>query len=589
MSSTQVTAAGFLIDGKPFRIFSGAIHYFRVHPDLWQDRLAKLKALGLNTVETYVAWNLHEPQPGQFEFTGFTDIVKFLQLADRMGLKAIVRPGPYICAEWEFGGLPAWLLNIPGMRLRCNNPPFLAAVKRFYDELLQRLKPLLYTKGGPIIAMQVENEYGSYGDDKEYLNAIRQMYVDNGVDVVHFTSDGACDWMLQGGMIPGVWETVNFGSRAEHEFANLKKVQPELPLMCTEFWNGWFDHWTEPHHSRYAPDAADQLQAILAAGANVNLYMFHGGTNFGFMNGANRPGLKDYQPTVNSYDYDSPLSEAGDPTEKYYLFRDVIARFNPDFDPATPVPPASKKIAYGTVKLTQAASLLDQKNLLGLCNNHVYHCAAPECMERFGQNYGFIFYHHRLTGPLNHVKLTVQEPRDRAQVFLDGKPIATMYCNDANHEVIIDVPAAGADLDILVENMGRTNYGSLLEDSKKGISTGVRVEGRFLFGWAVICLPLTDLGKLEYKEQAIPDGVPAFYRGELEIDEVADTFVRIPGGVKGVCWINGFNLGRYWQVGPQKTSYIPAPLLKRGRNVIEVLELHQLGRKEAVFSAVPEL
>jgi len=307
------------------------------------------------------------------------------------------------------------------------------------------------------------------------------------------------------------------------------------------------------------------------------------------MNGANRPGLKDYQPTVNSYDYDSPLSEAGDPTEKYYLFRDVIARFNPDFDPATPVPPASKKIAYGTVKLTQAASLLDQKNLLGLCNNQVHHCATPECMEYFGQNCGFILYRHRLPGPLTRVRLTVQEPRDRAQVFLDGKPIATFYCNDANHEVIIDVPAAGADLDILVENMGRTNYGSLLEDSKKGISTGVRVEGRFLFGWSVICLPFTDLGKLEYRTQEIPVNTPAFYRGELEIDEVADTFVRIPGGVKGVCWINGFNLGRYWQVGPQKTSYIPAPLLKRGRNVIEVLELHQLGRKEVVFSAVPEL
>lgn len=585
MPTTMITSAGFMLDGQPFRIFSGAIHYFRVHPDLWHDRLVKLKAMGLNTVETYVAWNLHEPQPGQFDFSGFADIVKFLQTAHELGLKAIVRPGPYICAEWEFGGLPGWLLNIPGLRLRCRNRPYLEAAERFYGALLPRLRPLLYSAGGPIIAMQIENEYGSYGNDKDYLEALRQMFGAHRIDVVHFTSDGGCDHMLQGGTLPEIWKTVNFGSRPQEQFDALRRYQPDLPLMCMEFWNGWFDHWTEPHHTRDETEAVDTLKQMLSAGANVNFYMFHGGTNFGFFNGANCSALNDYQPTVTSYDYDSPLSECGDPTPKYSAFRKILAQYNPDCDAAMPVPASSHKAAYGPVALTGQAGLLDNLTVLGRAHRR----ATPDCMESFGQNYGFILYRHRLRGPLRQIRLTVQEPRDRAQVFLGSRPLAVFYRNDAKCEVVIDVPADGGVLEILVENLGRANYGSLLEDNRKGISTGVRLDGQFLFGWEIFPLPLEALNGLRYFECAMEAVLPTFYRGELTVDVPADTFLKIPGGHKGVCWINGFNLGRYWKVGPQKTMYVPAPLLRTGVNTIEVLELQTMSKPEVVFTDTPEL
>jgi len=587
MNSVELSPSGLRLDGRPFRIFAGAIHYFRVHPELWRDRLQKLQACGFNTVETYIAWNLHEPRPEHYEFSGFTDIVQFLQIAQELGLKAIVRPGPYICSEWEFGALPAWLLNLPGLRLRCHNDVYLAAVKKWFDVLLPKLRPLLHTQGGPIIALQVENEYGSYGNDKEYLGALRQMYLDHGLDqIVLFTSDGGCDYMLQGGMLPGLWETVNFGSRARQEFGQLKKYQPDLPLMNTEFWNGWFDHWMEPHHTNDAVMAAAALRETLETGANICAYMFHGGTNFGFMNGANQPSGKEYQPTVTSYDDDAPLNECGDPTPKFVALREVIAEFNPSFKQAEhPIPEPGRKIGYGRVKLTQTANLLEMLPELG----KIHRRATPDSMETFGQNYGFILYRHHLRGPLNQIKLTVQEPRDRAQVFLDRKPIATFYRNDPTLDVIIDVPPEGAELEILVENLGRVNYGPYLEDGRKGISVGVRIENQFLFGWDIVPLPLNDLSGLHYSHEKIPERIPAFYRGELEIQDPADTFLKVPGGDKGIVWLNGFNLGRYWQVGPQHTLYVPAPLLKKGKNVVEVLELSRLGLPEVHLLDHPEL
>ena len=287
MSEFKISGRNFAYDGKPVRILSGAIHYFRVVPEYWRDRLLKLKACGLNTVETYVAWNMHEPEPGQFCFEGMADIARFVEIAGELGLFVIVRPGPYICAEWEFGGLPAWLLADSDIRLRCYDRSWLEKVDRFYDELMPRLKPLLCTNGGPVVAMQVENEYGSYGNDKKYLNYLKEGLIRRGIDVLLFTSDGPSDEMLRGGTLPDVYKTVNFGSRPEEGFQKLQEYQPDQPLMCTEFWNGWFDHWGEPHHTRDGKDAADVLDQMLKAGASVNFYMFHGGTNFGFRNGAN--------------------------------------------------------------------------------------------------------------------------------------------------------------------------------------------------------------------------------------------------------------------------------------------------------------
>ncbi len=580
MSKFEINGGQVLLDGRPFRILSGAMHYFRVHPELWRDRMLKMKAMGLNTLETYVAWNLHEPRPGVFNFDGFADIEKFVALAGELGFKVIVRPGPYICAEWDFGGLPAWLSVIPGIRLRCDNAPYLDAVRRFYDELLPRLRKFA---GGSFIAIQVENEYGSYGTDKEYLRKLSDMIRTHLPDTLQFTSDGPRNLCFHGGTLPQLWATANFGSDSDTAFAKVRELRPDTPLMCCEFWNGWFDHWSEEHHTRAAGEATDALRGILEEGGHINLYMAHGGTNFGFFNGANRPAYNNYQPTVSSYDDDAPINENGDVTEKYLKFRALLAEFGGE---TGPVPPPARKIAYGKVELTHRADLLE--NLDRIATRHTSSC--PVCMEHLGQNFGFILYRTRLQGPLKEANLTVQEPRDRAQVFMDGQEIAVMYCNDEKREVPVSIPETGATLEILVENMGRTNYGPYLEDSQKGISTGVRLDNQFQFGWEIYPLPLENLDGLQYTAAGseLPENRPTFYRGEFNVDDPADTFLKVHG-VKGICWLNGFNLGRYWNIGPQNTLYIPAPLLKKGKNRLEVLELHHLAAPFAELTDTPEL
>lgn len=344
MPSLSHDRDGFALDGQPFRILSGALHYFRVVPEQWDARLALLRAMGLNTVETYVAWNLHEPRPGQYDFTGRLDLERFITAAAGHGLKVLVRPGPYICAEWEFGGLPAWLLKDPAIRLRCSHPGYLAAVDRWFDALLPRIVPHLAEQGGPVIALQVENEYGSYANDAAYLRHLAQGLRRRGAGSLLFTSDGPTDAMLQGGTMAGVLPTANFGDRAADSFEVLRRYSPDGPPVCMEYWNGWFDHWGERHHTRDAADAAKVLDEMLAAGASVNLYMAHGGTNFGYLNGAN---LEDgrLRPTVTSYDYDAAISESGEPTEKFWAFREVLGRYT-ELPPA-PVVAAAERLAPG--------------------------------------------------------------------------------------------------------------------------------------------------------------------------------------------------------------------------------------------------
>jgi len=571
MKSVQITKDNILVDNKPVRLISGAMHYFRVHPELWRDRLEKARAMGLNTIETYVSWNLHEPVKGQFDFSGFLDLEKYIEQVAEMGMMMILRPGPFICAEWEFGGFPGWLSTVPGIRFRCSNQPYMQQVEDFYNELLPRLKRFQWTNGGPVIAIQIENEYGSYGQDKTYLSFIKELYEKHGFDIPYFTSDGPEDGMLQGGTLPGIWKTANFGSRPKDAFEKLRDYE-DGQMMCMEFWNGWFDHWGTEHHTRDAEDAAACLDEMLTMGAHVNFYMFHGGTNFGFMNGANcHDGV--YCPTINSYDYDSPLSEAGDLTPKYEAFKKVIGKHFPECYEIC-APPNSKKHGYGTVKLSKSASLFDCLEDIGAKHS----CVAPECMEAFGQNYGFILYSKKLTGPVPNAKLTIQNPRDRAVILVDKKEYAVVYRNDATFTVDIDIPAEGLQLDILVENMGRVNFGDNLPDSQKGITEGVRINGQFQFGWDIQTLPMDDLEKVSFSDSGLTEG-PAFYQGEFEAKEACDTFLKVPNGTKGICWINGFNLGRYWEIGPQKTLYIPAPLLKQGRNEITVFEIHSM--KEA--------
>lgn len=586
---TELKAANgtFEWEDKPFRILSGAIHYFRVVPEYWEDRLIKLKACGLNTVETYLPWNLHEPEEGRFCFDGLADVERFVRLAGSLGLHVILRPSPYICAEWEFGGLPAWLLGYPDIRLRCMDAVYLEKVDRYYDELIPRLVPLLSTNGGPVIAVQIENEYGSYGNDQAYLNYLKEGLIRRGVDVLLFTSDGPEDGMLQGGTVPGVTATVNFGSRTLEAFQKLRAYRPEDPLMCMEYWNGWFDHWKEEHHTRSAEDAAGVLEEMLEAGASVNFYMFHGGTNFGFYNGANHHEF--YAPTITSYDYDAALSEWGGITEKYEAFRRVISRFREADAPVLPELPAPMPIkSYGTISMTHESDLLN--HLDDLVEPVKRACPVP--MEALGQDYGFIVYSTHVSGPRSE-SLYLQEVHDRAQIFVNGVYLDTIERWNPR-SLQLDIPEGGARLDILVENMGRVNYGPKLKDFK-GITEGVRLNNQFLFDWTIYPLPLKRIDSVPFKElreageESERSSRPRFYKGEFTVEEVADTFVRLDGWHKGSVWINGFNLGRYWKEGPQQTLYLPGPLLRKGRNELVVLELHHVEKAQIELLDKPDL
>ncbi|QYR22956.1 beta-galactosidase [Paenibacillus sp. sptzw28] len=566
---------------KTVRILSGAIHYFRVVPEYWRDRLLKLRACGLNTVETYIPWNFHEPEEGEFHFDGMANVVRFIETAGELGLYVIVRPSPYICAEWEFGGLPAWLLADSDMQLRCYHQPFLDRVNAYYDVLMPKLKPLLCTNGGPVIAVQIENEYGSYGNDARYLEYLKHALTDRGIDVLLFTSDGPTDALLQGGSIPGTLATVNFGSQPVSSFAKLREYQADAPLMCMEFWNGWFDHWGKGHHTRDAGDVAQVFEEMLKEQASVNFYMFHGGTNFGFYNGANCQTYNHYEPTITSYDYDSLLDEAGEPTEKYFAVREVISRYSDigEYEP----PERIGRQAYGEVAMEEQAGLFENLDRLST----PFRSATPLPMEKAGQNYGFIMYTTRITGPRPAEELHLQDVRDRAMVFLDDALIGIIERAEKEQTVSFSVPAEGATLSILVENMGRINYGPYLKDAK-GITEGVRLGFQFLFDWTIRPLPLKDLSNVTYGNTYVQTQ-PLFYRGTLHTETALDTFIDMGGWTKGVVFINGFNLGRYWNKGPQRTLYVPGPLLRKGENEIIVFELHGTRQRSITFTDKPIL
>lgn len=580
MGSFAIRGHEFVFDGTPLRVLSGAVHYFRVPPACWRDRLLKLRACGLNAVETYVPWNAHEPRPGQVTFDGWLDLVGFIRLAAELELRVIVRPGPYICSEWDLGGLPAWLLADPGMRLRCSYPPYLEAVDRWFDVLLARLAPLQVTRDGPVVAMQIENEYGSYGNDKTYLKHLLAGMRARGIDVLLFTADGGQDSMLEGGTLLDVLKAVNFGRDAVGQLAALRRHQPQGPLFCGEFWSGWFDHWGEAHNRRSAEEAAAELDAMLAAGASVNLYMFHGGTSFGFWPGANHTGTE-YQPDVNSYDFDALLDEAGAPTAKFHACRAAIARHVPV--PPLQLPPPVPRRAYGPVRLGLRAGLFESLPVLATQVDS----PLPEPMERLGQAHGFILYRTTVNGPREAAPLVVEEVHDRAQLFVDGEVRAVLERNRPA-EVMLRFGPGPHRLELLVENMGRVNFGPQLHD-RKGITAGVRLGLQWLFGWQIFPLPLTDLSSLQFIVAEAARTGPAFFRGLLQVDEPADTFLALPGWTKGVCFLNGFNLGRYWERGPQRTLYVPAPLLRPGYNDLVVFELHDAGDGTVEFRAEPDL
>ena len=574
----------FYMDGQPFQILSGAIHYFRVPPQYWEDRLKKLLACGFNTVETYVCWNRHERKPGQFDFSGQLDLVRFIQLAESLGLYVIVRPGPYICAEWEFGGLPSWLLKEPDVPLRCNDPRYLEKVTPYYQQLFDRIRPHLSTRGGNIIMLQVENEYGSYGDDQAYLQKVTQIYRDNGMDCLLFTADGTKLWMLSGGTIPGILAAGNLSKNAKAQMQAVRQFRPDQPFFCGEFWSGWFDHWYEDHSPGRGQQMLDSLQDFLEEKASVNFYMFHGGTNFGFWNGANHSDTH-YEPTVTSYDYCAPLSEAGDMTPGYYAVQKMLTRYTDKQPPQLDVE-NSPKAAYGKLSLTQQAPLF--ANLQNLAQP--VSAAYPQTMEQLDQDVGYLLYSTKICGPIEPLLLHLTQVHDRAHIFLNGKLAGIWERSRRQDPITIELATdEEATLEILVENMGRVNYGPHLFD-RKGILGGIRLGQRFHFGWNHYCLPMEDLSALQW-QGSVPGIVPAFFRGNLEIcGAPCDTFVRLEGFEKGFVMVNGHNLGRYYNsAGPQKTLYLPAPFLQEGSNEIIVFETDHCTCPTVTFTDTPEL
>ena len=583
LSQFTYNGSSFLMDGKEYTIISGAMHYFRIPREYWYDRLLKLKECGFNTVETYTCWNLHEPEEGVFDFSGMLDLESYIDIASQLGLNVILRPGPYICAEWEFGGLPAWLLNYKDMDIRCNDSTFISKVERYYKELLRRVVPRLCTNGGNIIMMQIENEYGSYGNDHEYMRKIADIYIENGVDCLLYTSDGASYSMLSGGTLPQYPCVANFGSRPEENFRVLGEFRPGQPKMCGEYWCGWFDHWYEEHHVRDAKELAGLFKDMIDAGASLNFYMFHGGTNFGFMNGANY--YDKYEPTITSYDYNALLSEAGDLTPAYFEVRKIIEKLN-----GASLPPLtvknSEKAAYGKVKLSSRISIFDALDKISA----PVHTAAPKYIEDIGQYYGYTMYSTVLEGPTDIQQLNFDAVHDRAIVYLDGKYMG--YFERSRHCDKIEISlkkGEKARLDILSENMGRVNYGPKIMD-RKGIR-GVRFGLQYHFGWDMYPLPMKDLSALEFEEKDGEESIASFFRGYLDIEnEPCDTFIRLDGYHKGIVIVNGFNLGRYYNdAGPQKTLYCPATVLKKGRNEITVFETDSVQDITIEFTDTPEL
>ena len=568
----------FLLDGKPFQIISGEMHPARIPREYWQQRIRMAKAMGCNTIAVYVFWNYHEPEPGHFDFTtGNRDIAAFIRLCKAEGLWVLLRPGPYVCAEWDWGGLPPWLLKIPDIAVRCRDPRYMSAVSSYVARLSKEIVSLQCDHGGPILMVQVENEYGSYANDKGYLEDLRRLWKQGGVSVPFYTADGPTDFMLEAGNLDGCAIGLDSGG-SDADFGQAARHNPDVPAFSSETYPGWLTHWKERWQHPDTADILHQVDYLLSHHRSFNLYVIHGGTNFGFTAGANAFSPTQFQPDVTSYDYDAPINEQGRAAPKYYALRDLIARYAPQPLPEPPPPIPVMEIPAFT--LQPFTSLWDHLQPAKLT-------PQPLPMEHFGQNSGMILYRTRLIGHKSG-SLSITEPHDYALVFLDGQFIDTVYRDGGKWTVTL--PATKTKdpvLEILVEGMGHINFAQYMID-RKGITDRVTLNGMTLMNWETYNLPLDD-GDIRAwsagqgarsggRESGSGGRVPTrgvLFRGSFELDSIADTYLDMSAFKKGYVWVNGRNLGRYWYVGPQQRLYCPAPWLKKGRNEVVVLDLHQ--------------
>ncbi|XP_076850251.1 beta-galactosidase-1-like protein 2 isoform X2 [Brachyhypopomus gauderio] len=553
----RADSSHFTLDGVPIRIQGGSIHYFRVPRSYWRDRLLKLKACGLNTLATYVPWNLHEPMKGVYRFEEHLDLEEYIRLAAELDLWVILRPGPYICAELDLGGLPSWLLRDKNMKLRTTYPGFTAAVNSYFDKLIPRVTPLQFSRGGPIIAMQVENEYGSYAKDEQYLTFIKEALLSRGVTELLLTSDNRAG--LKCGGVEGVLQAINLQKLSYGAMQYLADMQPQKPLLVMEYWCGWFDVWGKPHHVFSAQDMIAEVKELLDRGISFNLYMFHGGSSFGFTNGA--VDLGSYRPQVNSYDYDAPLTESGDYTTKYNLLRDVLGNYqNREL---LQLPAVQGRKVYEPVVLSQHMSLWESIR----CTDMPFRSNDPVNMENLpvnynsGQSYGYTLYETTIYrgGALN----SRNHVRDKALVFIDKHFIGIL--DYRTQEIAVPHSERERILGLLVENCGRVNFGPVLDEQRKGLVGDITLNHTPLKRFTMYSLELT----------------PNFInRGNLTVTgQPSDTFVKMPGWSKGAVFVNGQNLGRHWSIGPQNTLYLPASWLKSGDNQVVVFEEHRAGEQ----------
>jgi beta-galactosidase len=559
----------FLLNGEPFVVKAAELHYPRIPREYWEHRIQMTKALGMNTICLYIFWNIHEPEEGQFDFTGNNDVAAFCRLARKHGMHVIVRPGPYVCAEWEMGGLPWWLLKKSDIKLRDNDPYFLERTRLFMNEVSKQLADLQITRGGNIIMFQVENEYGAYGTNKEYVANIRDIVRDAGLDEVPLFQ---CDWNsnFENNALDDLLWTINFGTGAniEDQFRRLKELRPESPLMCSEFWSGWFDHWGAKHETRSAEALVAGLKEMLDQNISFSLYMTHGGTSFGHWGGANFP---NFSPTTTSYDYDAPINEYGRATEKYYQVRRLLEQYLPEGEQLPPVPDSIPTISIPEFELNENAVLFD--NLPEPVRSE-----EVKSMEYFEQGWGSILYRTKLKESAARQTLVITEANDWTQVFINGERIAALSRLKGEGSAVLPPVKEGDVLDILVEAMGRMNFGKGIYDWK-GITEKVELvteDGTTeLKGWEVYNIPVdyAFAKNKTYREAANTAGHPAYYRGTFTLDETGDTFLDMRNWSKGMVWVNGYAIGRYWHIGPQQALYVPGCWLKKGKNEVIVLDM----------------
>ena len=560
----EIGEKAFLLDGKPIQFFCGEIHPYRVPAEYWKDRLQMIRAMGMNSISIYMFWNVHEPQKGKYNFSGSADIARFVKLAQEAGLWVILRPSPYACAEWEFGGYPWWLLKEKDVKVRSKDPRFIEVYKNYIAQVAEHLAPLQVQNGGPILMVQIENEYGFYGNDKEYLALNRDIFKNAGFTCNLFTCDPP--YVIDNGHLPGTYAAVNGGMKSKAIIETQNRINGKAPYFVSEWYPAWFDVWGKKHHTASPESMVAHLDTIFKQGISLNMYMAHGGSNFGFMNGSNYDTNLPFQAQTQSYDYDAPINEAGNATPKYYVYRKMVEKYYPAGATIPAVPEPKPSMSIPTFTLNEVSTLEANRP-------KVITSDMPLSFEDINQGYGYVLYESKL--PEGKGWLKVKELRDYAIVMLDGKRLGVLNRSFKRDSIWVETTKPNQTISIFVENLGRINFGTFLNDNRKGITKEVTFAGNTVRGWNIYGYPFTRVDNIKFRAAKASDKFegPVVRRGTFTLDKVADTYLNVGSFGKGSVWVNGHHVGRYWSIGPQQTLYIPAPWLKKGKNTVVVFEL----------------